>query len=50
MDEALKLPVNNSDCVGNDWDKARLLYKKMEANKSNIKGRLGKLGRCLLLN
>ena len=45
MDEALRMSVYDSDCTGPDWDKARLLYKKMETNKSNIQNRLGKLGK-----
>ncbi|KAL5268622.1 hypothetical protein ACHWQZ_G002462 [Mnemiopsis leidyi] len=43
MEEALRMSVYDSDCTGPDWDKARLLYKKMETNKSNIQNRLGKL-------
>lgn len=45
MEEALRMSVYDSDCTGPDWDKARLLYKKMETNKSNIQNRLGKLGK-----
>ena len=47
MDEALKLSVHDSDCTGPDWDKARILYKKMETNKTNIQSRLGKLGKLV---
>ena len=48
MDEALRLSVHDSDCTGPDWDKARLLYNKMESNKVNIQSRLGKLGKCTI--
>ena len=44
MEEALKIAVNDSDCSGKDWDKARSLYAKMESNRTNVKGRLEKLG------
>ena len=45
VDDAMRIDVFGKECQGPDWDKARILFKKMEQNKVSLQQRMGKLGK-----
>lgn len=49
-DEALRIDVYSQECKGKDWDKARVLYEKMEKNKAHMGQRLDKLSAAKLVS